>query len=77
MMHKNMNLTFLLADWFMGSSDVKRSLLGTLFNGFDESHVDPALKPVIEKFRDGQVQQESVTLEGPVLNAQERAALGT
>ena len=39
-------------------------------------HIDPALKPVIEKFRDGQVQQENVTLEGPVLNAQERAALG-
>ena len=76
MMHKNMNLTFPIADWFMGTSDVKRSLLGTLFNGFDESHIDPALKPVIEKFRDGQVQQDSVTLEGPVLNEQERAALG-
>jgi hypothetical protein len=47
-----------------------------LLNGFDESHIDPALKPVIEKFRDGQVQQDSVTLEGPVLNEQERAALG-
>ena len=76
MMHKNMNLTFPLADWVMGTSDLKRSLLGTLFNGFDESHVDPALKPVIEKFRDGRVQQDSVTLEGPVLNEQERAALG-
>jgi hypothetical protein len=48
-----------------------------LFNGFDESHIDPALKPVIEKFRDGKVQETSVTLEGPVLNAQERAVLGT
>ena len=75
MMHKNMNLTFPLADWFMGTCDLKRSLLGTLFNGFDESHIDPALKPLIEKFRDGQVQQENVTLEGPVLNPQERAAL--
>ena len=34
MMHKNMNLTFPLADWFMGTSDVKRSLWGTLFNGY-------------------------------------------
>jgi len=75
-MDKNMNLTFPLADWVMGTSDLKRSLLGTLFNGFDESHIDPTLKPLIEKFRDGQVQQDSVTLEGPVLNAQERAALG-
>lgn len=76
MMHKNMNLTFPLADWFMGTSDVKRSLLGTLFNGFDETHVDPALKPLIEKFRDAHVQQERVTLEGPLLNDQELAALG-
>jgi hypothetical protein len=76
MMHKNMNLTFPLADWVMGTSDVKRSLLGTLFNGFDESHVNPALKPVIEKFRDGQVQENSATLDGPLLNEQERAVLG-
>jgi hypothetical protein len=76
MMHKNMNLTFPLADWFMGTSDVKRSLLGTLFNGFDEKHVDPALKPLIEKFRDDQVQQDSATLDGPLLNEQEMAVLG-
>ena len=75
MMHKNMNLTFPLADWFMGTSDVKRSLWGTLFNGFDETHVDPTLKPLIEKFRDGQVQQDSVSLEGPLLTTQERAVL--
>jgi len=71
MMHKNMNLTFPLADWMMGTSDVKRSLWGTLFNGLDETHVDPALQPLIRKFRDGQVQQNSVTLEGPVLTKDE------
>ena len=75
MMHKNMNLTFPLTDWFMGTSDVKRSLLGTLFNGLDETHVDPALRPVIEKFRDGQVQQQQVTLDGPVLTANEEAVV--
>ena len=76
MMHKNMNLTFPLTDWLMGTSDLKRSLWGTLFNGMDETHVDPVLKPVIEKFRDGKVQETSVTLEGPVLDEHERAALG-
>ena len=75
MMHKNMNLTFPLTDWFMGTSDVKRSLLGTLFNGLDETHVDPALRPVIEKFRDGQVQQQQVTLDGPVLTLEEKQSL--
>ncbi len=75
MMHKNMNLTFPFADWVMGTSDVRRSLFGTLLNGFDESHIDPQLKPIIEKFRDGQVQKEKVTLEGPVLNGDEQAAL--
>jgi hypothetical protein len=33
--------------------------------------VDPALQPLIRKFRDGQVQQNSVTLEGPVLTKDE------
>ena len=75
MMHKNMNLTFPFADWVMGTSDVRRSLFGTLLNGFNESHIDPQLKPIIEKFRDGQVQKEKVTLEGPVLNGDEQAAL--
>ena len=75
MMHKNMNLTFPFADWVMGTSDVRRNLFGTLLNGFDESHIDPQLKPIIEKFRDGQVQKEKVTLEGPVLTGDEQTAL--
>ena len=32
MMHKNMNLTFPVADWIMGTSDIKRGLIGTLLN---------------------------------------------
>ena len=35
MMHCNMNLTFPLADWAMGTSDLRRGLLGHLFNGYE------------------------------------------
>lgn len=75
MMHKNMNLTFPLADWIMDTTDLKRGLIGTLFNGFSEEHVDPKLKPIIEKFRNGNVQEEKVTLEGPILDRHEEKAL--
>ena len=34
MMEKNMNLTFPIADWMFGTSDLDRGLLGTLFNGY-------------------------------------------
>ena len=72
MMKYNMNLTFPIADWFMNSSDVKRSLLGTLFNGYSDAHVREELKPVIARFR-----QESapVTLDGPVLTPEEEQQL--
>lgn len=75
MMHKNMNLTFPLADWIMGTSDLKRGLVGTLLNGFNEDHIDPKLRPIVEKFRNGGVQEERVTLEGPILDQQEQKAL--
>ena len=75
MMHKNMNLTFPFADWIMGTSDIKRGLIGTLLNGFNQDHIDPKLKPIIEKFQNGRVQEERVTLEGPILDQQERKAL--
>lgn len=35
----NMNLTFPIADWFMGTSDLKRGLIGHLFNGYSTTHV--------------------------------------
>ncbi|HEY2403780.1 MAG TPA: sterol desaturase family protein [Steroidobacteraceae bacterium] len=47
----NMNLTFPIADWLMGTSDLNRSLLGTLFNGYNEDHIKPELKPAIERSR--------------------------
>ena len=72
MMKCNMNLTFPIADWFMGSSDVKRGLLGTLFNGYNEAHVRPELVPVIARFR---LESAPVTLDGPVLNAAEERCL--
>ena len=75
MMHKNMNLSFPIADWVMGTSDLKRGLVGTLFNGFDETYVHPELKPIIEKFKNGKVQEEKVTLEGPILSTEEEKAL--
>ena len=39
MVKKNMNLTFPIADWFFDTSDVKRSLLGTLLNGYSKKYI--------------------------------------
>jgi hypothetical protein len=71
MMHCNMNLTFPVADWAMGTSDLKRGLLGHLFNGYDETHVKEELKPMIARFRTSQAQDERCTLDGPQLNEEE------
>jgi hypothetical protein len=76
MMHKNMNLTFPLADRIMGTSDLKRGLLGTLFNGFNENHINPDLLPIISKFKEEKVQKNKVTLEGPILTNEEKEILG-
>ena len=35
MMEVNMNLTFPIADWLFGTSDLDRGLLGHLFNGYE------------------------------------------
>ena len=75
MMHCNMNLTFPVADWAMKTSDLDRGLLGHLFNGYDETHVKEALKPVIARFRSGQTQAERCTLDGPRLSDDELQAL--
>ena len=34
-----MNLTYPVADWYMGTSDLDRGLLGHLFNGYSTKHV--------------------------------------
>ncbi len=75
MMHVNMNLTFPVADWLMGTSDLKRGLIGHLFNGYDETHIKEELKPVIARFRTAQTQDERCTLDGPVLTADEARTL--
>ncbi|MFM7256250.1 MAG: sterol desaturase family protein [Betaproteobacteria bacterium] len=51
MMSHNMNLTFPIADWLMGTSDLDRGLAGTVFNGYNEDHVKAELLPLIERFR--------------------------
>jgi hypothetical protein len=75
MMHINMNLTFPLADWVMGTSDLNRGLLGHLFNGFENSFQKPELTALIEKFRQPHIESERVTLEGPLLDNEDLNAL--
>jgi hypothetical protein len=71
MMHCNMNLTFPVADWAMGTSDLDRGLVGHLFNGCDETHVKEELKPVMARFRASETQDARCTLDGPRLDAEE------
>jgi hypothetical protein len=75
MMHVNMNLTFPVADWAMKTSDLKRGLLGHVFNGYSEEHVKDELKPVMARFRSGETQEKRVTLDGPELSDDELQAL--
>ena len=75
MMHVNMNLTFPIADWFLNTSDLRRGLLGHLFNGYNESHVKPELKPVIARYRTSETQEKRVTLDGPQLSEDELRTL--
>ncbi len=49
MMDIDMNLTFPIADWLMGTSDLDRGLLGHLFNGYSMKHVKPELRAKMEK----------------------------
>jgi hypothetical protein len=74
MMHYNMNLTFPIADWFMGTSDLRRGLAGHLFNGYDTRHIRDDLKPIIDRFRRD---DSRVTLDGPQLTSDELRALGS
>jgi hypothetical protein len=75
MMHVNMNLTFPIADWALNTSDLKRGLLGHLFNGYDERYVKEELKPIMARFRTSQAQDERCTLEGPKLDEDEARTL--
>ena len=75
MMHINMNLTLPIADWALGTSDLDRSLLGHIFNGYDTRHQKPALRQVMEKYRHAKIESERVTLEGPTLDTEDMEAL--
>jgi hypothetical protein len=44
MMERNMNLTFPIADWMFGTSDLDRGLLGHLFNGYSQAYVRKDLR---------------------------------
>ena len=44
MMERNMNLTYPIADWLFGTSDLDRGVLGHLFNGYDTRYVKTDLK---------------------------------
>lgn len=46
MMERNFNLTYPIADWFFGTSDLKCGLLAHIFNGYDRRHVRTDLKKV-------------------------------
>jgi hypothetical protein len=68
MMKFNMNLTFPIADWFFGTSDLNRGLFGHLFNGYNDTYVKNELKPIIARFRSD---HSCVTFDGPQLTAEE------
>jgi hypothetical protein len=70
-----MNLSFPIFDWIMGTSDLDRGLIGTLFNGYDERHIKPELKPIVARFRNSETQEKRVTLDGPLLTPEENQAL--
>jgi sterol desaturase/sphingolipid hydroxylase (fatty acid hydroxylase superfamily) len=44
MMEVNMNLTFPIADWLFGTSDLNRGLIGHLFNGYSTRHIKKTLR---------------------------------
>jgi hypothetical protein len=75
MMRCNMNLTFPLADWFLGTSDLRRGLFGHLFNGYNESHIKTELLPIVVRFRTSGTQNERCTLDGPALDSGEVGVL--
>jgi hypothetical protein len=39
-----MNLTFPIADWLFGTSDLDRGLIGTLLNGYDTRFLKKTLR---------------------------------
>jgi hypothetical protein len=46
MMERNFNLTYPIADWFFGTSDLDCGVVAHVFNGYDTTHVRSGLKKV-------------------------------
>jgi hypothetical protein len=44
MMEVNMNLTFPIADWLFGTSDLNRGVIGHLLNGYDARYLKENLR---------------------------------
>ncbi len=59
-----MNLTFPIADWFIGTIGLERGLVGHLFKGYDEAHIKPELKPIVARFPGSSTRKARV--DGPV-----------
>jgi hypothetical protein len=43
-MEVNMNLTFPIADWLFGTSDLDRGVIGHLFNAYDTRYLKKNLR---------------------------------
>jgi hypothetical protein len=63
MMERNFNLTYPVADWFFGTSDLKCGLLKHIFNGYDASAVRCDLKRLRNAAGDLQVGRVHMTRE--------------
>ena len=53
MMERNMNLTFPVMDWLMGTSDLDRGLIGHLLNGYDNRYVKTNMRKTSRTPRPG------------------------
>jgi hypothetical protein len=63
MMERNFNLTYPVADWFFGTSDLKCGLLKHIFNGYDTRAVRSDLKRLRNTIVDMQVRHVQRTME--------------
>jgi Fatty acid hydroxylase len=55
MMELNMNVTFPVTDWLLGTSDLNRGLFGHLFNGYETKYVKQNLEAVPKLPDDGRL----------------------
>jgi len=63
MMERNFNLTYPIADWFFGTSDLRCGLIKHVFNGYDSSAVRTDLKRVRNSIDDPRAGRVRVAVE--------------